>query len=116
MAINADTVYAYALCLSIHGFCQTKEDAQQKASEIEPMQAVHGSDYWEHGYVIEIAPGELSDDLYQGSDGKNDLVIWNDNTHYVFGRPEWMKMVRSIPKPIPNSRILNPATARPMRK
>lgn len=115
MSVNLDTVYAYAQCLTVWGFCQTREEAILQAKKIEPMQVIHGSDYWEYGYVIEIVPGSISDELYRGSDGKNDLIIWNNDTHYTFGRPQWMRMGKLTPKPILTKKCYNPVFARPVR-
>lgn len=88
--INANTVYAYACCLSIHGFCETYEEAQREAEALEPVRI---GDYSEGGYVLTIEPGMISDDLYQGSEGKNDYIILWDDQMYCFCRPEWMVMI-----------------------
>jgi hypothetical protein len=88
--INANTVYAYACCLSIHGFCETYEEAQKEAEALEPVRI---GDYLEGGYVLTIEHGMISDDLYQGSEGKNDYIILWDDQMYCFCRPSWMTMV-----------------------
>jgi|SanBayMetagenome_1026888.scaffolds.fasta_scaffold45897_2 hypothetical protein len=88
--VNANTVYAYACCLSIHGFCETHEEAQKEASLLEPVRI---GDYYENGYVLTIEPGMVSDDLYQGSEGTNDyIILWGDQM-YCFCRPTWMTMI-----------------------
>ncbi|MGB3207420.1 MAG: hypothetical protein WBB28_20740 [Crinalium sp.] len=83
---NLDTVYAYCMCISVIGFSPTQAEAQEEADKLEPMDV---ADSIQSGYVLEIKPGQIDDNIYQGSEGLNDYVVFEGQT-YV--RPQWMEM------------------------
>ncbi len=86
--INKNTCFAYACCITVHGLCETHEEALEEASKLTPVRI---GDTIETGYVIEISPGSLSDDW---SPEDQDLVtLWGDYSFMTFPRPNWMIMI-----------------------
>jgi hypothetical protein len=80
---NVKTVYATACSLSIIQLHQTEEEAKQNVAS----KTQTDDQYW---YVKELAPGQLNNDLYQGSDGGNNYIQYNEfNGSY---KPEWLEM------------------------
>jgi hypothetical protein len=95
MATNVYSVFAACHGMSPLSLHPSKEDADRIAASFEPFY-VNG--YANHGYSVELHPGMLNDELYQGSDGQNDYI--QDPMGNGFVRPKWLRMTgKVIPTP-----------------
>lgn len=85
--VNAGTVYAACLGLSVISLHETWAAALVYAGDLKPIRI---GDELLSGNVVTIEPGMLNDDLCQGRDGTNDAIQLD--RHNQFERPEWMLM------------------------
>lgn len=96
MAKSLNAAYGFALSLTVHSLHQTREEAQnqvdkwvERVSQADTDGANPDSLYSEP-YVMVFSPGSLNDDMYQGSDGLNDYIQFDQ--HIQFVRPDWLIM------------------------
>ena len=87
VSVNAETVYAACLGLSVLSLHQTRAAASVDAGNLKPISI--GGELLS-GHVVIIEPGMLNDDLCQGRDGTNNAIQLD--RHNQFERPEWMLM------------------------
>ena len=94
---NVKTVYAVLLGFTMHSLHKTQKEAETKAEAMKPFY-VNG--YPHQAYVLALAPGQLNDDLYQGSQGANDYIKCGDDDINTFQRPLWLKMSTKLERAI----------------